>query len=719
MSICASCSSTTTISVNFSCIRLASSSLLPSNVSPNANKQFLAVIHPHSLAQRTVIMWFGRVFLAVLGVIPICLATAPVGDYVVHERRTMPARRWVKRDRVPGDHSVSMTIALAQRNLDRGHDLLMEISHPDSLKYGQHLTHTEIVEIFAPSGEAIVAVHNWLYDSGVPTDRITLSRDRTRIVVNSYITEAEDLLRAQYHMFEHRDTGRVDIASEAYHLPRNIQRHVEFVTPGTIPIGSGRARSDDSPADGLERRHLNFPGSPRRQNLTEANVKTIKSGPLKCCDEFITPPCIKAMYNITDNTCDVDHVDPGNRLGIFEFGDFYSAASLTLFFTLVGPFQKPPIPPTEQPKVELIDGAKIPPATGIPTMGTESDLDLQISYPIIYPQGATVYQSDDNVYTMNLSVGSDATPWGGNGFLNNIFNAFDKDYCASITSDELANDPQYPHHVSGPFESFAYNHPLQCGTLKPPNVLSISYGEQEYDLPKSYQKRQCNEFMKLGLAGTTVVVATGEVFNPDYPATCPYITAVGATYLPSGASAEADEEVAVTAFPSGGGFSNVYKRPDWQDPAVNTYLNDHKPSYESYAFDPNYETGPAGDGYDFKGGIFNRGGRGYPDVSAVGDNVFIFADGVPTLIGGTSASAPVFAAIITRINEERLKAKKSTVGFVNPVLYKNPQAFHDITTGSNPGCNTNGFNVSKGWDPVTGLGTPDYTKLLEVFKNLP
>ena len=61
-------------------------------------------------------------------------------------------------------------------------------------------------------------------------------------------------------------------------------------------------------------------------------------------------------------------------------------------------------------------------------------------------------------------------------------------------------------------------------------------------------------------------------------------------------------------------------------------------------------------------------GRGYPDFAAVGDNVVIINNGAPTLIGGTSASAPVFAAILNRINEERIAAKKSTVGFVNPTL---------------------------------------------------
>jgi tripeptidyl-peptidase-1 len=89
------------------------------------------------------------------------------------------------------------------------------------------------------------------------------------------------------------------------------------------------------------------------------------------------------------------------------------------------------------------------------------------------------------------------------------------------------------------------------------------------------------------------------------------------------------------------------------------------------------------------------------------------------LTGGTSASCPVVASVITLINQERIKAGKSVVGFINPVIYKNPQAFNDILEGSNPSCGTRGFSATPGWDPATGLGTPNYHKLLEVFMALP
>ena len=327
-------------------------------------------------------------------------------------------------------------------------------------------------------------------------------------------------------------------------------------------------------------------------------------------------------------------------------------------------------------------------------------------------------------------------------------------YCSYSAFGETGNsklDPSYPDPASG-----GYKGKLQCGVYKPTNVISLSYGGQEADLPPSYQQRQCNEYMKLGMQGHSIVFASGDsgvagpandgsangclsggtVFSPDFPATCPYVTAVGATYLPSGSNVFKDQETAVTDFASGGGFSNIYPIPSYQSKAVASYFATSPPSYESYSATNNSNVGA-------NGGIYNRAGRGYPDVSAIGDNVVIFNKGAPTLIGGTSAAAPVFASILTRINEERIAAGKSTVGFVNPTLYANPSAFHDITTGSNPGCGTNGFSAAKGWDPgksalscschalvvqyrqrltafliVTGLGTPNYPALLDVFMKI-
>ncbi len=85
-------------------------------------------------------------------------------------------------------------------------------------------------------------------------------------------------------------------------------------------------------------------------------------------------------------------------------------------------------------------------------------------------------------------------------------------------------------------------------------------------------------------------------------------------------------------------------------------------------------------------------------------------------------SAPIVGAMVNRINEERIKIGKGPVGFVNPTLYKHEEMFRDVVKGAmTPGgqCDGKGFSAVRGWDPTTGMGTPKYEKMLEVFLSLP
>ncbi|RMY17954.1 hypothetical protein D0867_05667 [Hortaea werneckii] len=652
------------------------------------------------------------------------LAT-PVG-HVLHEKRTSPLKQWVKRGEVHSEAVLPMRIGLVQSNIDngRGVELLDEVSDPTSTKYGKWYTAEEIHDIFAPTKEQVDGVYDWIRNSGIDPARISHSTNKQWVQFDAKVHEAERLLKTKYYHYEHAATGSKHVACDEYYVPEHLTDHIDYVTPGLKLLAGGKAsngRSLDARKRELEKRGFRtsanqpfsgpIPGPNITIPLTTLNATEFE---LAHCDQYITPPCIALMYNITKAT----KAAKGNELGIFEEGDFYAAEDLIEFFAAFAP----QIPLTTRPKLEGIDGGSAP---GL-FAGGESDLDFQISYPIIYPQNSILFQTDDIFYATGLE--------GGGGFLNTFLDAIDGSYCTYSAYGETGNaaiDPKYPDP-----NPLGYQGKLQCGVYKPTNVISISYGEQEDDLPTNYQKRQCNEFMKLGMQGVTVVIASGdsgvaargaddgnsdgclgngEVFNPDFPASCPYVTAAGATFLPTGGDPEKDEEVAVTRFPSGGGFSNIYPRPSYQQTAVNTYLTAHKPPYKSYTTS-NMNNPPES---VTQGGLYNAAGRGYPDISAVGDNVVIINNGLPELIGGTSAAAPVFAAIINRINEERLAAGKKTVGFVNPTLYANPSALHDITTGSNPGCNTQGFKVTQGWDPVTGLGTPNYPALLKVFMALP
>lgn len=111
--------------------------------------------------------------------------------------------------------------------------------------------------------------------------------------------------------------------------------------------------------------------------------------------------------------------------------------------------------------------------------------------------------------------------------------------------------------------------------------------------------------------------------------------------------------------------------------------------------------------------------QGYPDVSANGAYMLAFINQTVVHEFGTSLASPIWASVITLINQQRTLAGKGPVGFVNPVLYANPWALNDITNGSNPDCGSAGFHAVEGWDPVTGLGTPNYERLLELFLRLP
>ncbi|KAJ5907330.1 hypothetical protein N7495_000012 [Penicillium taxi] len=615
--------------------------------------------------------------------------------YTVHERRESTPSYWNKGQRLDETTSLPVRIGLVQPNLGYGHDLLMKMSDPYSSRYGKHMSQSEVHDLFAPSQQNIDDVRSWLESSNISQGRISQSVNKQWLQFDARVEELERLLHTEYHIYSHTETGRQYVACSEYHIPSSLGGHIDYITPGVALREFG-----SSTASRIQKRSIN--GLPPVIEPPHASLQDIINNGTDICDITITPQCIKTMYNISNGTL----ATKGNELGIFEgIGDVYSQEDLNLFFSTLAS----EIPQGTHPVLDAIDGAQAP--ASLFSSGVESDLDFQISYPIIWPQNSILFQTDDMPYENNYTF---------KGFLNTFLDAIDGSYCSEISN----LDPTYPDPQNG-----GYKGTLQCGVFKLPSVISISYGSAEADLPVSYQRRQCNEFMKLGMQGVSVVVASGDsgvagrngdptpsnclgdngqIFVPDFPASCPYMTAAGATYLPSGTHASDHKEVAVSRFPSGGGFSNIYEQPSWQSKAVAAYFARANHTYPYYEGVNNNNIGA-------NGGIYNRIGRGYPDVSAVGDHVLIFNRGAPAQIGGTSASAPVFAAILTRINEERLKVGKPTVGFVNPVLYAHPEAFFDVTTGNNPGCNTSGFKSVEGWDPVTGLGTPNYPALLKIF----
>lgn len=250
---------------------------------------------------------------------------------------------------------------------------------------------------------------------------------------------------------------------------------------------------------------------------------------------------------------------------------------------------------------------------------------------------------------------------------------------------------------------------------KLPKVLSTSYGEDEQSVPPEYANKVCDLIGQLGTRGVSVLFSSGDTgvgsacqtndgknttrFLPIFPASCPYVTAVGGT-----TRVEPEEAI----YFSSGGFSDLWKRPAYQDDAVPAYLD------------------RLGDRW---AGLYNREGRGFPDVAAQGARFRVVDKGTQILVGGTSASAPAFASVVALLNNARLSAGQPPLGFLNPWIYDQAyQGLNDITKGGSTGCTGRSiysglpapfvpyasWNATAGWDPVTGYGTPDFGKLVDI-----
>ena len=178
---------------------------------------------------------------------------------------------------------------------------------------------------------------------------------------------------------------------------------------------------------------------------------------------------------------------------------------------------------------------------------------------------------------------------------------------------------------------------------------------------------------------------------PEFPASSPYVTAVGGTEAAPGFPLYGAEKA---VFLSSGGFSNRYEMPKYQRRAVDEYL-------KSASSLPSPSVG-----YDARG-------RAYPDISA--QAAYFCVTPFTCGIFGTSCASPTAAGVFALVNDARLARGKRPLGFLNPLIYKRPWAFHDITMGeSTGGCgatDSTGWPTAVGWDAATGIGTPNYERL--------
>ncbi|KZV98447.1 family S53 protease [Exidia glandulosa HHB12029] len=450
----------------------------------------------------------------------------------------------------------------------------------------------------------------------------------------------------------------VSKANDIFESDYTVFSHAETGTSAIRTLGYSIPASLRGAID-LVHPTITFPNTIGLKPSFSAPVPTVGKRQVPAsCSSTITPACLQALYGIPTTRA----TQSSNILAVSGFIEQYAnQADLTQFLRALRTDNTNATFTTQ-----LLDGGSNPQTRS--QAGVEANLDIQYTVGI-----AT------GVPTQFISVGENFKDGALEGFLD-IINAL------------LAES-------------------------NPPTVLTTSYGQNENTISRSLATQLCNAYMQLGARGTTILFASGDggvagsqsarctTFVPTFPSGCPYMTSVGAT---QGINPER------AASFSSGGFSNYFAIPSYQASAVAAFKT---------------RLGST------NSGKFNTTGRGFPDVSAQGVNFEVVVDAQTGTVSGTSASSPLFASIVSLVNDRLIAAGKSPLGFLNPFLYSaaGTATLTDITAGNNPGalssppsicvcslvtdwrrtgCSTNGFTATTGWDPVTGLGTPNFALLL-------
>jgi tripeptidyl-peptidase-1 len=481
------------------------------------------------------------------------------------------------------------------------------------------------------------------------------------ITVEMKVSELEKLFATEFYEFEttsHMKTESAkSIRAASYAVPVALDEHIEFVFntvhhPPPKKSERGRASHHAMKHENADKKVLASRVAKAKSAAADVSAST---SPL-IVPGYVTPGLIQSYYHIPSLQ--------GSSLAsqaLFEAVEQSTSPSdLTYFQEILGA--------TVNPIARTIGGHVYNDACVTGRCG-EANLDVQ------YIMGVA-----NNVQTVY-------NYWMGDDFV--------RDWIITVV-----NDPTPPSHV-----------------------YSISYGYDEEYVTISYGMQFNTEAMKLSAMGVTIFVSSGDdgalspnnrddpsacFYAPSFPATSPYVVAVGAS---QGPEADPPSEEIMCGSPngalitSGGGFSTLYYMPDWQASFVNSYLSTYnKTMYAGY----------------------NVGGRGIPDVTLFGHSYLVVDAGNFSVVDGTSASSPVMGAFASLVNSFRLSNGVSTLGWLTPLLYLNASSFaQDITSGGVNNCSAaNGYNAATekytynccpqgfpttpGWDATTGLGSVNY-----------
>ncbi|KAF7345392.1 Subtilisin-like protein [Mycena venus] len=568
------------------------------------------------------------------------LASKRWNNVAVKHRWVEIPRGWEYHSTPPGDHLLDMRIGLKQDKLDELISSLYEVSDPAHERYGQHLSKEEVDALVAPHPDTVEAVESWLLHHGInPVDAQFRSASGEWITIRVTVAQAERMLDTKYGVYYHPASGSSVVRTMEYSLPAELHSHVQMISPTTY-FGTMRSM-----------RSTSFIQPQTTALVEDADSFAAEISPLAVpasCGTTVTPACLRAMYN---TTAYVPKATATNKLGVAGYlQEFANDADLQV--TFFKSFRTDAVGSTFT-HVQVNGGLNTQSDPGV-----EANLDIQYTEGISFP-------------TPNI-------------------------YYSTGGSPPFLKDDSTPSNTNEPYLDWL-NFILNQTTI--PQTFTTSYGDDEQTVPQDYAISVCNLFAQLGARGSSIMFSSGdngvgsgdcltndgtnrEIFQPAFPASCPFVTAVGGT-------TRVNPEVAVSF--SGGGFSRYFAQPSYQTASVTPFLTALGTKFA---------------------GLYNATGRAYPDVSAAANGFQVVIGGRTSSVGGTSASSPTVAGVVALLNDFRISEGKAPLGFLNPLIYSTAKSgFNDIVSGSNPGCGQAGFTATTGWDPVTGLGTPDFLRL--------
>jgi tripeptidyl-peptidase-1 len=423
-----------------------------------------------------------------------CHAATQMTQVDAVNRAALQQQGWAVKSDLPPEEKLTLQIGLKQQNEDKLIDKLLDVSSRKSPNYGKYLDRDEVEALVGAKPESKTAVLQWLKDEGIEK----VHTEGSWVTFVATIDQANRILAAEYQGYERNGISK--IRTTQYSVPQDLSQHIDLIHPTTF-FGKTEAFAPV---------HINEPATKVNEPATETNeLQKRQQGAYTTrqptvdtsCSRNITPACLKQLYNVGNYTA---NAKSGSRIA---FSSFLNQSAHYDDLRLFLDYFK--IPQQNITKVFVNDAAdNQDPAVANEEAG-EANLDAQTAIGVGNP-----------LPVFEILTG------GKPPFVPDL---------EMVDDSKNSNEPYLPY----------YQFLLRQPNRDLPQVISNSYGEPEHTVPRNYASRVCNMIAQLGVRGISIFESSGDTgvgsycrsndgsnrlrFLPQFPSTCPWLTAVGGT----------------------------------------------------------------------------------------------------------------------------------------------------------------------------------------------